>query len=89
MITCVLDGREIQDRDKLHDVLSASLSFPEWYGRNLDALYDCLTDMQEEVEIRFLWEDILREHLGGYAEALIKAVCVSAEENSRIRLVFA
>lgn len=24
--------------------LGKSLAFPEWYGANLDALYDCLTD---------------------------------------------
>lgn len=27
------------------DAIGAALSFPAWYGRNLDALYDCLTDL--------------------------------------------
>ncbi len=27
------------------DVIGAVLKFPAWYGRNLDALYDCLVDL--------------------------------------------
>jgi len=33
--------------DKLStmDAIAGALSFPNWSGRNLDALYDCLTDL--------------------------------------------
>jgi RNAse (barnase) inhibitor barstar len=27
------------------DAIGAALNFPAWYGRNLDALHDCLTDL--------------------------------------------
>jgi RNAse (barnase) inhibitor barstar len=27
------------------DAIGAALNFPSWYGRNLDALYDCLVDL--------------------------------------------
>lgn len=27
------------------DAIGAALSFPHWYGRNLDALWDCLRDL--------------------------------------------
>ncbi len=27
------------------DAIGVALSFPAWYGRNLDALHDCLTDL--------------------------------------------
>jgi RNAse (barnase) inhibitor barstar len=27
------------------DAIGAALNFPNWYGRNLDALYDCLVDL--------------------------------------------
>ncbi len=42
MKICSLEGERIIDRDKLHVILAAKLQFPGWYGRNLDALYDCL-----------------------------------------------
>ena len=54
MIEAIIDGREIQDRRQLHEALAAQLHFPEWYGKNLDALYDCLTDVHEETVIRLL-----------------------------------
>lgn len=31
-------------RKDLHDRIENSIPVPEWYGRNLDALYDVLTD---------------------------------------------
>ena len=31
--------------DAIYDYLSAELDFPEYFGRNLDALHDCLTDI--------------------------------------------
>ncbi len=86
MRICVIDGNEIGSRDMLHDVLSEGLNLPKWYGRNLDALYDCLTDLNEEVEIRFEHVEALDEHLGNYGKALMKAVHMAAEDNASIQV---
>ena len=40
-----IDLSEVNDREQLHDALEAALPLPEYYGRNLDALNDALTDM--------------------------------------------
>ena len=40
-----LNGNDITNREQLHDALSEALELPEWYGRSLYALYDCLTDL--------------------------------------------
>ena len=44
MRSCTLYGARIADLDALHTALSEGLGFPAWYGQNLDALYDLLTD---------------------------------------------
>ena len=85
MRICILDGENILNREMLHDTLTAALDFPDWYGRNLDALYDCLTDLAEETEIRFRNEQALAEHLGNYAGALKKVICTAGEENQNIQ----
>lgn len=85
MNICKLDGKEIMDRGMLHDVLAVSLGFPDWYGRNLDALYDCLTDLQEDTEIQLLHESIMEEHLGEYARSLAKVIHMAAKCNPKIR----
>ena len=33
--------------EKAHAALAQALAFPDYYGHNLDALHDCLTDLTE------------------------------------------
>lgn len=40
-----IDGTTIRTKDDFYDAVAAALSFPAWFGRNLDALYDCLRDL--------------------------------------------
>ena len=35
------------DKKELHARIADALGFPDWYGHNLDALMDCLTDLDE------------------------------------------
>ena len=41
----------VNDRKEFHRLLAEVLSFPEWYGNNLDALYDCLTDIRQPTHL--------------------------------------
>ena len=45
----ILEGKLI--REKGHDYLSEALNFPDYYGKNLDALYDCLCEIEADIEI--------------------------------------
>lgn len=40
-----VDLAETGDKDGLLDRLSFALEFPDWFGRNWDALADCLCDL--------------------------------------------
>ena len=44
-----LDGNLIKEQG--HDYLMEALDLPDYYGKNLDALYDCLTEMECEIEL--------------------------------------
>lgn len=44
-----LDGNLIKKDG--HDYLMKALGLPDYYGKNLDALYDCLTEMECEIEL--------------------------------------
>ncbi|WNV83343.1 barstar family protein [Umezawaea sp. Da 62-37] len=41
----VLRGEAVTTRHEAMEAIAAALSFPEWFGHNLDALYDSLTDL--------------------------------------------
>ena len=45
----ILDGKLINDRG--HDYLIEELDLPVYYGKNLDALFDCLCEMSDEIEL--------------------------------------
>ncbi|MER2013235.1 MAG: barstar family protein [Methanobrevibacter sp.] len=44
-----LDGKLIE-RDG-HDYLKEALNFPDYYGKNLDALYDCLCEIKMNITL--------------------------------------
>jgi len=70
----MMDGENIKDRRMLHDILARELKLPEWYGRNLDALHDCLEDFPEKPEIVIVNKEALEKHLGSYALTLEKVL---------------
>ena len=82
----IVDGALILNREMLHDTLSTALRLPAWYGRNLDALYDCLTDVQEETVVILRDRAALEEHLGGYGRRFLKLLEEVSRENPHIRL---
>ena len=65
----VLDGGSVGNRETLHRVLAAGLQFPDWYGGNLDALHDCLTEIAQPTELVIRGGDALETALGNYAAA--------------------
>lgn len=81
-----IDGMEILSRDDLHDALSRQLSLPEYYGRNLDALYDCLTDLSEPTELHLAHKAELTANLGIYADVFETVLRDACAENACLRL---
>ena len=79
----VLDLRALDSREAVHDCLQKNLGLPVYYGRNLDALHDCLGDMREDVEI------VLHtpEKLEGFALGLRSVFEDAAAENPHLHLV--
>ena len=41
----IIDLAGVSNRTELHDRIEQGIPVPEWYGRNLDALYDILTGL--------------------------------------------
>ena len=81
MIELTLDGA--LGLDAIHDQLAETLHFPDYYGRNLDALFDCLTEIEEDARIRL----INLHALGRRGQALQAVLTRAALINPHIHLL--
>ncbi|MDT8718019.1 barstar family protein [Clostridium sp. 19966] len=65
----ILEGSLFTSRQELHNILKSELMLPEYYGKNLDALWDCLTtDIELPLKIQWLDFEKSQKFLGSYAE---------------------
>ena len=46
-----IDGAEITDWESFHKVFAEEFNFPDYYGRNMDAWNDCMSDLGGEGEL--------------------------------------
>ena len=83
----ILDGEKVNSRRGLHKYLQRVFSFPDYYGRNLDALYDCLTDLHEDVELEVTHPATLAERLGPYSERLNAVLRRAAQDNPHLTVL--
>ena len=82
----LLHGNAIKDRNTLHAFLKQGLAFPDYYGNNLDALYDVLTERTEPLEIKVEHAEELKEILCGYGEAFMETLLDAAAENESVKV---
>lgn len=83
MKTFILDGTQLQERNTAHSYLQEKLEFPTYYGKNLDALYDCLTEM-DQVSI----EIYLPEKISHYLERILRVFQRAASSKQGITIFY-
>lgn len=47
----ILDGKKMRERGAAHCYLKSAMNFPDYYGENLDSLYDCLSDICDKTQV--------------------------------------
>ena len=77
----VLDAANMTEKNAAHDYLKKALALPDYYGSNLDALYDCLTELGV-TEIQFVNLDAA----GGYFAKVLSVFQEAQEDNPRLRI---
>ena len=78
----VLDALYMDEKETAHRYLKEKMKFPDYYGWNLDALYDCLTEAEEmEIEVQN------REQAQNYFLRIWSVLLDAAKENEGLRLI--
>lgn len=79
-----LDGAKMLDKETTHEYLKEMLSLPEYYGANLDALWDCLSTDFSGKKITILNSEIIYKNLGTYGRSIVQLFEDLAEENMKV-----
>lgn len=80
----ILDAAMLRERLPAHDYLKEALALPDYYGKNLDALYDCLTELGE-TEIHFVNLDAAGD---SYFSRVLSVFQEARDQNPRLRLSY-
>lgn len=72
-----IDLFEVYSREDFQELLVKELPLPDYYGKNLDALYEVLGDYGNEWNIIFYNSKFARWRLGRYFEA-VERLCEDA-----------
>ena len=70
-ITLKLD--KFSKKEELHSYLKKKMKFPDYYGENLDALFDCLTDISADTAVDIKYDadnELQRAVLAVFSDAV-------------------
>lgn len=79
MKTIEIDGKLIKKEG--HDYLKEVFNFPDYYGKNLDALYDCLTEIGVKTEVKLLNKDFV-------SNDILLTFIDASDNNSYLELIY-
>jgi len=82
----IIDGGAIFTSPDLHEALAKALSFPEHYGKNLDALYDCLSEISQDTHLSLKNWHHIEFHLKDYSGKALYVFHCAMDENPHLRI---
>lgn len=84
MVQYEIDCADIATAEQFHSTLAQVLSLPDYYGHNLDALFDCLTEDRTDRELIFRNWHRLQYTLKDYAEKILYVFKCACDENRHL-----
>lgn len=82
----VLDGKRMCTKDEAHRYLKEQLDLPAYYGHNLDALWDLLSERSTPTDLLLRNMDECIDCLGDYGLALFRLLQDAEQSNRAIHL---
>ena len=85
----VLDFSSCKYLGEVHEIIKTELELPDWYGENLDALWDAVTGLMyvpANIKIIFKPETKATENLSDEIDKIISVFFEAQEEYNQIRV---
>ena len=83
-----LDLAGTYSADDFYEYLGEYISIPSYFGYNLDALWDLLTDVREETAIHIVNAEEARSTLPKFIRGLERIASRLDKEEENVRIVF-
>ncbi|MBE6038131.1 MAG: ribonuclease inhibitor [Anaerofustis stercorihominis] len=80
----IIDCKKFTDKNSAHEEIMQAMEFPGYYGKNLDALWDMLTEITDDTLILLVNSSYAAED----TENIIHLFREAEEENPRLRIAF-
>ena len=86
MKSIVIRGEEFDSMEAVHNYLAENLSFPSYYGKNLSALYDVLTEEDQQTSIEIDFENMQDEDMIRSLSRMVDVISDAAADNELLEL---
>lgn len=84
----LLDLNPARSVERIHEYLKFELEFDDYYGKNLDALYDQLTCIGEDTCVGVFFPPKEDTKLSMYLEKVKKVMKDAEQDNPRLCVIF-
>ena len=84
MKTVTIDCIGIDTAEAFHCALAQALNFPAYYGKNLDSLFDCLTENRTDLELILNNWHALTYKLGDWSGKVLYVFRCACDDNRHL-----
>lgn len=81
-----LETNRLSNKEDMSDYFEEVFSFPDYFGRNLDAAYDCLSEVEEDTNIYIDREGLIKMASDEYAYKVLRMLVDVCQSNPHLRL---
>jgi len=78
----VIDVNDFTTEKEMHNVLTEKLNFGPYYGKNLYALRDFVSDIERPIELVWMNSDVSASNLGSVFDYIVK-IFKDAEQHDK------
>ena len=87
MKNTAINAADYHDILEIHEALARDLEFPDYYGKNLDALHDVLTEPDDEIRIEISLKGLTDPAMTHAILDMINVIMDAEEENQDLELI--
>lgn len=83
-----IECKKMHSMDEFYDELSKKLNFPEYFGKNLDALNDILDETEGDILLTFYGYESFIRNVGEKAETAKEILIEKRDKKTNFRVMF-